>query len=821
MGVSATHLDVTMVPYYRKSFYKHYKEICDIIPFVNSNLLDNVDENEIGDISINDSVYKGKSVFNFIKRYIWKKAFELTNKETKQAVEGMYHNANTLMSRSGNQLPFTSINYGTSTCIEGREIIKAILKGSIKGIGKYHRTPIFPCGIFQLKKGINVKKGDPNYDLKKLAIKSTIKRLYPNYANCDWTVQQSWHEEDIELKENVVNKLDKDFKQELIKFLKKNPQFKEKLSLKIENNDLVVDKNEAPTSIFGTMGCVDGQEVITYKVNGQLRVNSFEKMWNEIDHIMSYDHASGNSEDPNLYFDFEKEPKLNVKIYDSGKKDFVKVKKLIRNVSTDWNKVYLTDGNISRALDCTTDHPLPTNRGRIFAKDLKIGDTIKIVTSQYTENVPSRYDNDLIWFYGLLLYNGIVDKEQQKISLHIPTDFVKVIERFESVFNKFFSTSLKLIRKDKLSINLINFIICRDNKRKCDKLMEDLITLFTNKKQHIFNDIFTSDTKTRLSFLAGMCDNSSNIYGTSNSMSLHIYNKELALRTMALIQSLNMKVSFRESEPVQNEILHVITFSPTTNLIDTFINDKYSSYITEDKRDDKDIVLNVVKVVPYQTEKYSYDVTTESDHFDVSGIWSHNCRTANGSDVNFTEEYYLNQLKDVVSGKIKERDLDVDIRAKDQKDGRGNICPCTIILPTIAMQSLSKLDKNATNEQKIKQFLEDLDVKIHQAKDGLIERYNHIISQDKRAATFVWENGTMAGYKGDIESYMKHGTLAIGQLGLAETLQILIGKNQLDSEGMKVAKEIESLYNTRCKEFKKEYKLNFGVYYTPKRLWVA
>ena len=101
MGVSATHLDVTMVPYYRKSFYKHYKEICDIIPFINYNLLDKINEKEIGDISINDFVYKGKSIINFIKRYIWKKAFELTNKETKQAVEGMYHNANTLMSRSG------------------------------------------------------------------------------------------------------------------------------------------------------------------------------------------------------------------------------------------------------------------------------------------------------------------------------------------------------------------------------------------------------------------------------------------------------------------------------------------------------------------------------------------------------------------------------------------------------------------------------------------------------------------------------------------------------------------------------------------------
>lgn len=66
-------------------------------------------------------------------------------------------------------------------------VIKALLEGSIKGVGKLHRTPIFPCGIFQLMKGVNRECGDPNYDLYKLALRSTAQRLYPNYANVDWS----------------------------------------------------------------------------------------------------------------------------------------------------------------------------------------------------------------------------------------------------------------------------------------------------------------------------------------------------------------------------------------------------------------------------------------------------------------------------------------------------------------------------------------------------------------------------------------------------------------------------------------------------------
>jgi len=114
-------------------------------------------------------------------------------------------------------------------------------------------------------------------------------------------------------------------------------------------------------------------------------------------------------------------------------------------------------------------------------------------------------------------------------------------------------------------------------------------------------------------------------------------------------------------------------------------------------------------------------------------------------------------------------------------------------------------------------FMEILEEAIGEAKDSLIERFNWIASQPPEAARFMYENNTMMGYKPEegIRSALKHGTLAIGQLGLAETLQILIGCDQTTEKGMELAKRIESLFNKKCAEFKQEYKLNFGVYYTP------
>ena len=343
-GVSASHLDWTMVPYVRKSFLKHFK---DGIKYLEEHHFDGEP------ISIDSQVYKDHP-----KAYRY--AMDMTEKETKQAVEGMYHNLNTLQSRSGNQLPFTSINYGTCTLPEGRMVTRALLEGSIKGVGKLHKTPIFPCGIFQYMKGVNDKPGTPNYDLYQLALESTARRLYPNYANVDWSGNAGY------------------------------------------------DRND-PRTYFSTMGC----------------------------------------------------------------------------------------------------------------------------------------------------------------------------------------------------------------------------------------------------------------------------------------------------------------------------------------------------------------------------------RTANGYDING-----FGQLK----------------------DGRGNICPVTIILPTLAMEAGS-----------VEDFMELLDEKIHEAKDMLIERFEYICSQSPASAKFMYENGTMAGYipEEGIRSALKHGTIVIGQLGLAETLQILIGCDHTTEKGMELAKRIEQLFKDRCAEFKQQYKLNFGVYYTP------
>jgi len=178
-GVSATHLDWTMVPYVRKSFAKHFKDglkYCE------------------GIVEVKDTMFKFDPTTRPIDAPAYKEypkaynyALDMLEKECHQSVEALYHNLNSLQSRSGNQLPFTSINYGTCTLPEGRMVTKELLEVSIEGLGPHHQTSIFPCGIFQYMKGVNDKKGTPNYDLKRLALKSTSQRLYPNYANVDWS----------------------------------------------------------------------------------------------------------------------------------------------------------------------------------------------------------------------------------------------------------------------------------------------------------------------------------------------------------------------------------------------------------------------------------------------------------------------------------------------------------------------------------------------------------------------------------------------------------------------------------------------------------
>ena len=187
-GVSATHIDWTLVPYVRKSFSKHMKDGLRYIERIE-------DEGYINSVP-NELRFDDEEANDIRHREAYDYAMKMTEKETSQAVEGFFHNCNSLQSRAGSQLPFTSINYGTCTLEEGRMVTRAILENSIKGGGRLHRTYIFPCQIFQCMKGVNRKEGEPNYDLYKLALKSTSLRLYPNYANVDWSVNEGYDRND-------------------------------------------------------------------------------------------------------------------------------------------------------------------------------------------------------------------------------------------------------------------------------------------------------------------------------------------------------------------------------------------------------------------------------------------------------------------------------------------------------------------------------------------------------------------------------------------------------------------------------------------------
>jgi ribonucleoside-triphosphate reductase len=181
-GVGSIHSDIDLAPFVKLSFYKHY---IDGEKYLNHKDLSYIEalksSLENNKPSINDSKYFdiGSIVYTY--------AMEMLEREGQQSTQALYHNLNTLESRQGSQVPFTSMNVGRDTTVEGRLVTKWIMEASIDGIGEHHLTSIFPISIFQYKQGTNANPEDKNYDLKQLALKSMSKRIYPNWCNCDWS----------------------------------------------------------------------------------------------------------------------------------------------------------------------------------------------------------------------------------------------------------------------------------------------------------------------------------------------------------------------------------------------------------------------------------------------------------------------------------------------------------------------------------------------------------------------------------------------------------------------------------------------------------
>lgn len=203
-GQSIPAFDYYMAPGVLKTFKRQFKQqIYDLLDYMDLTSFVNMDKvvavidklNSIDvDITIFENFYKDSdSVFRlFSKSY--DKALEKTNRITYQAMEAFVHNLNTMHSRAGAQVPFSSINFGTDTSSEGRMVTSNLLLAIDAGLG-HGETPIFPVSIFKVKEGVNYNKTDKNYDLFRLACKVSAKRLFPNFSFLDAPFNLSFYKE--------------------------------------------------------------------------------------------------------------------------------------------------------------------------------------------------------------------------------------------------------------------------------------------------------------------------------------------------------------------------------------------------------------------------------------------------------------------------------------------------------------------------------------------------------------------------------------------------------------------------------------------------
>ena len=193
-GQSIPAFDYYMAPGVLKTFKKEFKqELNNLLGFegflnlINFNkVIETIDKLESIEVNLEDfNEFTDKSDrLKEIFKGAYENAIKKTDRNTYQAMEAFIHNLNTMHSRAGAQVPFSSVNFGTDTSPEGRMVIKNYLLATDAGLG-HGETPIFPISIFKVKEGINYNKEDPSYDLFRLACRVSAKRLFPNFSFLD------------------------------------------------------------------------------------------------------------------------------------------------------------------------------------------------------------------------------------------------------------------------------------------------------------------------------------------------------------------------------------------------------------------------------------------------------------------------------------------------------------------------------------------------------------------------------------------------------------------------------------------------------------
>ena len=368
---------------------------------------------------------------NKILRYSIKEALEQTEDETYQGCESLIHNLNSMNSRAGSQVPFSSVNLGTDTSYEGRMLIKNFLLSQERGLGN-GETSIFPISIFKVKEGINYNPEDPNYDLFKLAMRCSSKRMFPNFEFIDAPFNLQYY----------------------------------------KNGDINTE--------IATMGCVDGKETSIYKDKDKILFLSFEDAW---DYFKNKYQVFQKDSDKCSWIDLK-----NIKIYDGSTCNFVDCYRIIRNHYKDGLKIVTKNG---RVLSLTEDHPLEVkDKGRIEAINIKIGDKIQISTKSENLSSSREYNNNDIlkaWSLGLLVCDGCY---QSSVTVSLGNDEEDIGNSFVKSIKNLYDLDVNVVKRSRgLKGKYIDYIVLGEQKN----IREELLNTFKhyNKKdRRVPFDIF-------------------------------------------------------------------------------------------------------------------------------------------------------------------------------------------------------------------------------------------------------------------------------------------------------------------------------------------
>lgn len=375
------------------------------------------------------------------------------------------------------------------------------------------------------------------------------------------------------------------------------------------------------------MGCVDKNEVIDYKIGDIKYAESFERAWFRLQGIFPVE-LQANKKDFVIYPN-------NVSIWDNNKKQYVKMNCMIRNHNDEWLRLTFSNGRI---LDCTPDHPFTTTNGEVFAKDLTSDDKILVDKTSSLDDNKVTMSQEKAWLLGMLLCDS---NYKGHVTTSLGLDETDIADHYETAMSNIFG--VKTTRKTQsrgAKGNYLDISAKPSEGRTVVSIANELVSLFGayNKiDRQIPNNIFESNNDIKLSFLAGMIDADGYVNNNMKLCKVQIgsTNKALAIQQMLLAQSVGMAATIYRnhySKEHSDRIRYRVEFVPTNELISKLVSEKKKVNMTNNVRTNASIAESdycaITNRESYVTvDQFSYDVSTESEHFTVSGLYSHNCRS--------------------------------------------------------------------------------------------------------------------------------------------------------------------------------------------------